>query len=149
MRPAALILVALLSGPALAQSGPAPDCPFLAPGCDRLPRLLGEIDRDLAPLLREYGREFRLDPGRELDGRLAPLLDRLGRRMDPILRELIELMGDLTGWEAPEVLPNGDILIRRRPPGPRSRPPEADQPPSDPPSDPPAAEPPVSEPFEL
>lgn len=135
MRFAALILAVILAGPAAAQTPDAPDCPFLAPGCERLPRMLEEFERDLAPLLRDLQRETepRL---RDLERDLAPLLDGLGRRVDPFLRDLADLMGDLSGWEAPEVLPNGDILIRRRPAPP---PPRPDQPP----------EGPVTAPFEL
>lgn len=37
-------------------------------------------------------------------------------RIDPYLGQLSEMLGDLSGWHAPEILPNGDILIRRRQP---------------------------------
>ena len=132
----ALILALMLAGPLAAQTEGAPDCPLLAPGCERLPRLLEDFERDMAPLLRDLQREAepRL---RDLERDLAPLLDGLGRRVDPILRDLADLMGDLSGWEAPEVLPNGDILIRRRPAPPPPRP--QDQ----------APEGPVTTPFEL
>ena len=133
MRALATALALALAGAAGAQT-PAPDCPFLAPGCERLPRLFQEFERDLAPLLRDLRREAepRL---RDLERDLAPLLDGLARRIDPYLAQLGALLGDLTAWEAPEVLPNGDILIRRRP-----APAPGDQPP---------AEPPVTAPFEL
>lgn len=137
MRRVVLILALMLAAPALAQpEGAAPDCPLLAPDCDRLPRLLEDFERDMAPMLRELQREAepRL---RDLERDLAPLLEGLGRRVDPFLRDLADLMGDLSGWEAPEVLPNGDILIRRRPGPPPPRP--QDQ----------APEGPVTTPFEL
>lgn len=70
------------------------------------------------------------------------LTDRMGRlfsdlmaEVDPWMADLLDKLGDLTGWHAPEVLPNGDILIRRRAP--------EDQP-SEPSSDPESGEP-----FEL
>ena len=134
MRGAALILAAVLAAPAPAQTPDAPECPFLAPDCQRLPRLFEQFERDLAPLLRDLQTEAepRL---RELERELAPLLDGLGQRIDPTLRDLGEMLGDLSGWEAPEVLPNGDILIRRRPP--------AEAPPDQ------APEGPVTAPFEL
>lgn len=44
------------------------------------------------------------------------LLGDLLTRVDPWFRDLGALLGDLSGWHAPEVLPNGDILIRRRRP---------------------------------
>jgi hypothetical protein len=122
MRTLALILAASLAGPVVAQAPETPDCPFYAPGCERLPRLLEQFEREVAPLLRDLERE------------VGPLMEGLGQRVDPMLRELADLLGDLSGWEAPEVLPNGDILIRRRP-RPEGQPPEAP--------------PPVTAPFEL
>ena len=59
---------------------------------------------------------------------------------DPWFAELATMMGDLTGWHAPEVLPNGDILIRRRTP--------EDQP-SAPPSGEGSSDSPSSAPLEL
>ena len=40
--------------------------------------------------------------------------------MEPHIRQmedLARLLGDFDAYQAPEVLPNGDILIRRKPPG--------------------------------
>jgi len=85
----ALMLIAALALPGAAQS--QTECPGFIPGCERLPGLLDDLTQEL-----------------------APLLDSLNARLDPFLRELTESMGDLSGWHAPEVLPNGDILIRRR-----------------------------------
>lgn len=45
-----------------------------------------------------------------LRDQIAPLITQI----DPLMGQLAELLGDLSGWHAPEVLPNGDILIRRR-----------------------------------
>ncbi len=42
----------------------------------------------------------------------GPMLKELG----PELAKLLTLMGDLKNYHAPEKLPNGDILIRRRTP---------------------------------
>lgn len=36
------------------------------------------------------------------------------RLMEPELRALVDMVGDLRNYEAPEKLPNGDILIRRK-----------------------------------
>lgn len=56
---------------------------------------------------------------------MEPALDEMGRAlqdmepalraMGPRLRELVNLMGDVTHYEAPARMPNGDILIRRKP----------------------------------
>ena len=42
------------------------------------------------------------------------LLRDLLSEVEPGLRDLRERFGDLSAYHAPEVLPNGDILIRRR-----------------------------------
>lgn len=131
-----LAVLAALAAPAAAQGPPMqvpplqvpplqapPDCPPFAPGCERLPRLFQDLERDLGPLFRDLERD------------VAPLLEGLGRRMEPWLRDLAEMLGDLDRWEAPEILPNGDILIRRRPAQPPDQSPESDAP--------------VTEPFEL
>ena len=47
-----------------------------------------------------------------------PYLEDLG----PQLTELVRLMGDIRNYEAPVMLPNGDILIRRRPDAPTLHP---------------------------
>lgn len=116
---ALLVGLALPFGAARAQA--EIDCFPFAPGCERLPRLLDELTRDLAPLLDDF----------------------VGRT-DPFLGELRRLLGDLSGWHAPEILPNGDILIRRRRPSERP----GDQRPTEPPEGTEDA-PSVSEPIEL
>lgn len=55
-------------------------------------------------------------PSGTLDERFGELVDRLLERLEPGMNELRELLGDMSGWHMPEVLPNGDILIRRRAP---------------------------------
>jgi hypothetical protein len=36
--------------------------------------------------------------------------------MEPMLRDLAAMIGDIKNYHAPEVLPNGDIIIRRKSP---------------------------------
>lgn len=43
-------------------------------------------------------------------------LQGLAGEMGPALLELHRLIGDFTNYHAPEVLPNGDIIIRRKTP---------------------------------
>ena len=50
------------------------------------------------------------------DNRLRGLLGDMLGAVNPYLQDLAGMLGDLSGWHAPEVLPNGDILIRRRAP---------------------------------
>lgn len=49
-------------------------------------------------------------PGSSLQG----MLDDMMGVVNPWLADLVDMLGDLAGWHAPEFLPNGDILIRRR-----------------------------------
>ena len=48
---------------------------------------------------------------------LAEEMDRFATEAEPMLRELIRLMEDISNYHPPEILPNGDIIIRRRLPG--------------------------------
>jgi len=53
---------------------------------------------------------------RGLIDRIEPDLRALAEEMGPALLELQGVIGDLTQYLAPEVLPNGDIIIRRKVP---------------------------------
>lgn len=44
------------------------------------------------------------------------MLRGLAEEIDPVLRELEDRIGDLSAYHPPEILPNGDILIRRKEP---------------------------------
>jgi len=44
------------------------------------------------------------------------LLEQLFHQMEPVLKELDGVMDDMTAYDPPVILPNGDILIRRKPP---------------------------------
>lgn len=80
-------------------------------------------------LMQEGARLF-------LDGimrEMAPAIDEMARTMqeaEPVLRSILALVDDLRQYEAPERLPNGDILIRRKPgaPPPPALPPASDAP---------------------
>jgi len=52
----------------------------------------------------------------QVTGPFGGLLSDLMRQIDPWLADLAQMLGDVSGWHAPEVLDNGDILIRRRQP---------------------------------
>ena len=49
---------------------------------------------------------------------LQPNLKQLVERLGPVLNGIGELMDDATSYDAPERLPNGDIIIRRKPDAP-------------------------------
>jgi hypothetical protein len=56
--------------------------------------------------------EPALDEMEEALGEMQPMLQDLG----PQLAELMALIGDFRNYDSPVVLPNGDILIRRKAP---------------------------------
>jgi hypothetical protein len=82
-------------------------------------RMLRDFMTEAEPQLREFERGLT--------------------RIEPELNQFLDRMRDMTRYHPPEVLPNGDILIRRR------------QPEHDAPGDdiPPDAEDAPSDPFEL
>ncbi len=43
-------------------------------------------------------------------------LDEIAEEVGPAIAELQEMIGDLSAYHLPEVLPNGDIIIRRKVP---------------------------------
>ena len=75
-------------------------------------RLLQNLMDEMAPALDEAEQAFR---------EMEPTF----RAMLPMMRELAEMVGDIDHYEMPEKLPNGDILLRRKP----DLPPEPEGPP--------------------
>ncbi len=113
MRAPVVLFAALLAALPLAAEEEAPQ---QAPG----PAPEGGIAEGLS--LLQQGAEALL---RGLRDEMDPALDRmagelaeLAGRLDPVLRDLARLIDDVTAYEAPVILPNGDILIRRRPDAP-------------------------------
>ena len=93
---------------------PEPDAPSgsVEEGMD----LLGQgLDLMMRGLAEEIGPELR---------RITPELRAFAERMGPMLDQLSDLMGDVSAYHAPERLPNGDILIRRKTPDEMDRMPE-------------------------
>lgn len=64
---------------------------------------------------------------RDFQDRLAPELRDLSEGLAPLLEDLRGLIDEFGAYEAPVRLPNGDILIRRKP----GAPPPPDLPPED------------------
>lgn len=52
---------------------------------------------------------------KEMAERLGPQLREFAQEMGPALAEILKDVEDLSVYEAPEKLPNGDIIIRRKP----------------------------------
>ena len=94
LTPAALCL-ALMSAPAFAQE--ASEEP-------------GFLERGLGAIMGQLW-------GEEEPGATSPLAQDLAgalRQMGPVLQDLAAQVDDIRNYQAPERLPNGDILIRRR-----------------------------------
>ena len=54
---------------------------------------------------------------------MSKALEQLGPAVAPALEKLMSLVDDMTHYEMPEMLENGDILIRRKPDAPPVEPP--------------------------
>ncbi len=84
-----------------------------------------------SPAAAQEGREEMRKGMELLSEGLQLLLRGLADEIGPILLEIQGRIIDLSLYEPPEILPNGDIIIRRK------RPPEADPPgPQEPPAAP-------------
>jgi hypothetical protein len=64
------------------------------------------------------GLMSEMEPALDEMGRALKELEPALREMGPALRELVDLMGDVRNYDAPRRLPNGDILILRKPDAP-------------------------------
>ncbi|WP_240453876.1 hypothetical protein [Chachezhania antarctica] len=111
--PAALFLSACLTAPAAAQD-PVED------GASKIQRglgmLLDGLRDEAAPTLRQF---------QDLADQVGPGMRDFVEEMGPALTDLIDQVEDWANYEAPEMLPNGDIIIRRKLPEPE---PPADTP---------------------
>lgn len=67
--------------------------------------------------------EPALDELDSLAREMEPLLRDFAAEMGPAFRDLLDEVEDWSVYEAPEILPNGDILIRRKEPKPQDTPP--------------------------
>jgi hypothetical protein len=70
-------------------------------------------------LLREGARILMESMLKEMEPALRDMQEDFGtalKEMEPQLRALGDMIGDLRNYHAPEKLPNGDIIIRRKTP---------------------------------
>jgi hypothetical protein len=103
MRMIALVLMMALPVPLAAQTAdPAPSDDGYSLFEEGAKLMFRGLMQEMEPALDEMGRALQ---------EMEPAL----REMGPRLRELVDLMGDVANYEAPERMPNGDILIRRKP----------------------------------
>ena len=92
-----------------------------------------QTDTDSPTLMEEGARMFlrglitemepALDDLRGLAEDLGPQMQALVAEMGPALADLLTLIDDVTNYAPPEVMPNGDIIIRRKPDAPEYAPP--------------------------
>lgn len=66
--------------------------------------------------------EPAIDDFADLADQMGPALRNFAEDMGPRLGALMEEVEDWSLYEAPEVLPNGDIIIRRKPDEPKETP---------------------------
>jgi len=52
---------------------------------------------------------------RDLAGEMTPALREFVQEMGPALVDLLDKVEDITNYHPPEMLPNGDIILRRKP----------------------------------
>jgi hypothetical protein len=74
----------------------------------------------------ETPKEDGLDGFGQFSEGLRQMLDSLTDELAPLMRQLSEQIDDLSAYEAPEILPNGDIIIRRKPKEPEPETPQAE-----------------------
>lgn len=110
----AVLAIALAATPlaATAQDAtPAPDAAEDGPSLmERGLSLFFEgFSQEMEPALTEMGKA----------------LEQLGPTVAPALEKLMAMVDDMTNYEMPEMMENGDIIIRRKPDAPPVEPPAA------------------------
>lgn len=102
-----IVALALLATPALAQEAPK-DTP--APDTEEEQHALPPFLQDWADRTEDLMKEFKEKVGPEMEKMMAEIM--------PELERLGEAVGGLSNYQMPEFLPNGDIIIRRKPDAP-------------------------------
>lgn len=103
---AAPLVSLLLASPLSAQDGPS----LMERGAQQL---LEGLMQEMAPALDELS---------QLMDQTGPALQDFVTEMGPKLRAVLDEVEDWSVYSAPEVMPNGDIIIRRKPPTPEIAP---------------------------
>ncbi|PIE11366.1 MAG: hypothetical protein CSA72_04415 [Rhodobacterales bacterium] len=71
--------------------------------------LLEGFMKDMDPVIEDF---------RAMAEEFGPKMAEMMEQMGPAFAELANRIDDIRNYEAPEILPNGDIIIRRRPDAP-------------------------------
>lgn len=110
MKHALALCLCLVATPVVAE-----DAPVTPPAKDEGFSLMEEgmklvlrgMMQEMQPALDEMGKALE---------EAGPALEGLGAELGPRLRQLIAMIDDIKNYDAPVMLPNGDILIRRNAP---------------------------------
>ncbi len=118
----AVALIAVLATPVGAEQETQPD-----PGRGLMERgvelFLEGLTQEMAPALNDL---------REMAEQFGPAMQSFLEEMGPAFAEILSEVKDWSRYEPPEILPNGDIIIRRKP-DPKDEPQEGEEmPPSGP-----------------
>lgn len=100
----ATLSVLILAAPLGAQEEPVPDEDEGLSLMERGARLFME------------GMMKEMEPALDGLGELGPMFRSFAKEMGPALRDLMEKVEDWSVYHPPEMLPNGDIIIRRKEP---------------------------------
>jgi hypothetical protein len=110
---AAILALLLAVTPLQAQNGAAPDTPTEDSADEGLSLMergarmfLDGMRSEMEPALRDLG---------DMLATMGPAMQEFLRDMGPAMADLLGRIDDLSVYEAPELLPNGDIIIRRKP----------------------------------
>ena len=104
--PAVVLAGWLAVSPTLAQEAETPPESDLEEG-------MSLLEKGMAMVLRGV-----LDEMEPAIGEMQRGIEEAGRDLAPAVDKLISLLDDIRNYDAPERLPNGDIIIRRRPDAP-------------------------------
>lgn len=109
---AAILALLLVVTPLHAQDDAAPDAPTEDSADEGLSLMergarmfLDGMRSEMEPALRDLG---------DMLATMGPAMQEFLRDMGPAMADLLGRIDDLSVYEAPELLPNGDIIIRRK-----------------------------------
>ena len=110
---AAVTALLLAVTPLQAQDDTAPDAPTEDSADEGLSLMergarmfLDGMRSEMEPALRDLG---------DMLATMGPAMQEFLRDMGPAMADLLGRIDDLSVYDAPELLPNGDIIIRRKP----------------------------------
>jgi hypothetical protein len=104
------VAASLLCAPAMAEDAPESD---MGEGLDLMEEGARMLMRGLMSEM-----EPALEALRDNVEQMGPALGEFVQSVGPAFGELLERIDDLRYYEAPEILPNGDIIMRRSPDAP-------------------------------